>query len=252
MKVTFLGTGTSYGVPIIGCDCAVCTSPNPKNRRTRASALVSENGAELLIDASVEFRLQCLANNIRQIDAVLLTHEHADHIFGLDDLRRFTIGRDRAMPIHASARTLQSVRRSFWYVFEQTQRGGGKPNFSLHELDHSQTICGVPIEAIDVFHGGMPITAFRIGDFAYVTDVSRIPPASFERLRGLDTLVLDALRPKPHPTHFSLSQAVEVTRQLNPRRAFFTHVTHDVEHEATNASLPEGMELAYDGLVIEV
>jgi len=252
VKVTFLGTGTSYGVPVIGCDCPVCTSSNPKNHRTRAAALVSENGYNVLIDASVELRLQCLANDVRQIDAVLLTHEHADHIFGLDDLRRFTIGKGRAMPIYGAAHTLRSVKRSFWYVFEKTQEGGGKPKFSLIELDRTQNICDMCVEAIDVFHGELPVTAFRIGPFAYATDVSRIPSESFERLRGLDTLVLDALRPKPHVTHFSLQQAIDVARQLRPRRTFFTHMTHDLEYEATNASLPEGMALAYDGLVIEI
>ncbi|MBM4084646.1 MAG: MBL fold metallo-hydrolase [Planctomycetes bacterium] len=252
MRIIFLGTGTSHGVPVVGCDCAVCKSPNPKNRRTRTSILISENGRNVLVDASVELRLQCLQNDVRRVDAVLLTHGHADHIFGLDDLRIFNSRQKAVIPVYGSEQTLGIVRKAFSYVFEETQIGGGKPQFTLNPVSGRFRVCDVDVEAIEVFHGRLPVTAYRFGPFAYVTDVNSIPPESFERMRGLDTLVLDALRYRPHSTHFCLDESLRVVAELKPRRAYFTHMAHDLEHDATNAKLPTNVELAYDGLMLEI
>ena len=252
MKVTFLGTGTSHGVPMIGCDCPVCTSTDPRNSRTRTSALVEIDGAHLLIDASPELRLQALREDVRKVDAVLFTHAHADHIFGLDDVRRFNDVSGNSMPCYGSRDTLRTIRRSFEYCFVPSQIGGGKPSLDLIEVDGPFEVLGTEITPVPVFHGELGVLAYRIGDFAYVTDVSMIPDSSAETLRGLDTLVLGVLRPDPHETHFSLDEGLAVVERLGPARAFFTHIAHRLDHEATNALLPEHVRLAYDGLRITV
>ena len=253
MRVLFLGTGTSHGVPAIQCRCDVCASPDPRNARARCSVVVTVGGRSVLIDTPPELRQQAIRFHLTRVDVVLFTHSHADHIFGLDDIRRFNDLQGGEMPCYGRAETLADIERAFRYVFTETQAGGGKPRLALHPVE-SGPFCaaGVAVEAIPILHGRLPVFAYRFGSFAYVTDVSEIAPASRDRLRGLDTLVLGALRHREHATHFSVAQALEVVADLKPRRTFFTHMAHDLEHRATEAGLPPGVRLAYDGLILEI
>jgi phosphoribosyl 1,2-cyclic phosphate phosphodiesterase len=207
-----------------------------------------------LIDAPPELRLQVVRSHVTRIDAVLFTHSHADHIFGLDDVRRYNDALEGDLPIHARPDVLQDLERTFRYVFVETQAGGGKPRLALMPIEGDCFVAaGIPVEAIPIYHGELPVSAFRLGRFAYVTDVSHIPDDSMARLRDLDLLILGALRPAPpHPTHFTIGQALEVIEFLAPRQTFLTHLTHDVSHRETEASLPPGVRLAYDGLVLDV
>lgn len=252
MKVTFLGTGTSHGIPMIGCDCPVCRSDDPHNRRTRASVLVEVHGATLLIDTPPELRIQALREDVRRVDAVLFTHAHADHLFGLDDVRRFNELSGCAMPCYGSEWTLRAIRRAFEYVFVPVQTGGSKPALDLIHVDAKFRVAGVDVQPVQVLHGSLDVLGYRIGNFAYVTDVSHIPESSMELLRGLEVLVLGVLRPQPHETHFSVEEGLEVVETLRTKRAFFTHIAHKLDYEATNASLPPHIRLAYDGLKITI
>ena len=252
LKVTLMGTGTSTGVPVIACDCAVCTSPDPRNTRLRASAWVRSGETSLLIDTTPEMRLQALANGIRRLDAVLFTHAHADHIFGLDDVRRFNFMQRMAMPCYGQAATLEVLRQAFSYVFMETQAGGGKPSLDLRPVEAPFRVGDLEVVPVPIFHGRLPIYGYRVGRFAYLTDVSAIPPASMDLLRGLDVLVLGALRPQPHSTHFNFEQAIRAAQELAPRQTYFTHMTHDVDHETTDRQLPPGINLGFDGLTFEV
>jgi len=250
MKVIFLGTGTSHGVPVIGCDCRVCKSPNPKNHRTRPSILVQYNGANVLVDTATELRLQALRNGISRVDAVLFTHTHADHIFGLDDLRGFNLRREGTIPCYGDSGTITDIRRVFQYIFTETQKGGGKPQIELRVIEDRFNLLGLDIIPVKIMHGKLPILGFRFNDVAYLTDCSHIAEESKELLRGLRLMILDALRFRPHPTHFSLSQALEVVEELKPDRTFFTHICHDMDHEEANRMLPDYAQLAYDGLTV--
>jgi phosphoribosyl 1,2-cyclic phosphate phosphodiesterase len=252
MQVTFLGTGTSSGVPVIGCRCAVCRSSDPRNQRYRSSILVQWEGRNVVVDTGPEFRLQALRAGLDRLDAILVTHEHADHIFGLDDVRFFGLRGDGPLPLYAEERTLQTIRAAFPYIFHgQPIPGSLRPSLDLHDITGPFDLFGKNVTPVRVYHGRLPITAFRIGDFAYVTDCSLLPPESEDALQGLDTLVLGALRHRPHPTHYSLSEAVETAERLAPRRTFLTHIGHDLDHETTNAALPSSIRLAYDTLQIE-
>ncbi|MFQ5714766.1 MAG: MBL fold metallo-hydrolase [Candidatus Scalinduaceae bacterium] len=251
MKVTFLGTGTSYGVPMIGCGCNVCTSVNPKNFRTRSSILISEGEYCILIDAATELRIQCLKNKVKKVDAVLLTHSHADHILGLDDLRHFNRNQKTNIPVYGSVETVNNIYKMFSYVFEETSSNGSKPKFTLKPINGMFNLFGFEIIPVDVMHGEEKVTAYRFDKFAYVTDVSLIPPASMAKLKGLDLLILDALRMYPHEKHFGIEQAIDIVNKLKPRQTLFTHIAHDLEHEKTNNKLPMGIKLAYDGLSVE-
>lgn len=253
MRITVLGSGTSHGIPSVGCDCEVCASADPRDVRSRCAIAVHWRDKVLVVDTPPEFRQQVIRSQIRRVDALLYTHSHADHIFGLDDVRRFNEMQGGEMPVFARPDVLDDLRRAFRYVFVTTQVGGGKPQLALHPLEGDRLEWeGLTVETIPVFHGNYPITAFRIGDFAYLTDTSRIPETSLERLRGLDTLILDALRWEPHPTHFNIEEALAVVESLRPRRTFFTHLAHTVPHAETERTLPRGVRLAYDGLILNV
>ena len=257
IRLTFLGTGTSHGVPMIACDCRVCTSPDPRNHRTRTSALVQYNDRNVLIDTSQELRIQAIRNRISRVDALLFTHTHADHIHGIDDMRRYSQISKRPVPCYGTQQTLDTIRRVFDYAFIDTPVGGGKPQFDLRVIDEGRPfpLFGVDVRPVPVLHGETPVLGYRFNGLAYVTDTNRIPPASFELLKGLDVLVLDALRPAPHVTHFSIYQAIDVVDRLDPGRAYFVHMTHNVEHEQTSAYLRTvraNVSLAYDGLTITV
>jgi phosphoribosyl 1,2-cyclic phosphate phosphodiesterase len=263
MRITVLGSGTSNGVPAIGCDCAVCRSSDPRDRRTRPSILIelADGGAtpfadsvrSILVDTSSDLRMQALANDVRRVDAILFTHSHADHVFGLDDVRRYNQMQRGAIPCYGDAGTLRDLRRMFAYIFEPPrQKGGGLPELTLFEILGTFTLGGVDIVPVPLLHGALPVLGFRIGAFAYLTDCNRIPDESWPLLDGVRVLILDALRQRPHSTHFSVAEAVDVVQRLRAERAYFTHISHDLAHEATNARLPAGIELAYDGLVLEI
>ena len=257
MEIVILGSGTSHGVPMIGCGCAVCRSDNPKNKRTRPSIFVRNGQDVILVDTTPELRLQALANDLRRVDAVLITHTHADHIFGMDDLRRFNDLADAEIPVYGDEGTLADIRRIYEYIFKPTQAGGGKPRLTLRPLQPEWELLGLQIQSFHVLHGTLPVVAYRFDQpadlerparsAAYVTDVSHIPDEVLPRLNGLDLLLLDAVRFEPHPTHFGLYQALDVIAQVKPRRALLTHLSHHFDHDIVNAQLPENVALAFDG-----
>jgi phosphoribosyl 1,2-cyclic phosphate phosphodiesterase len=263
MRVTVLGSGTSHGVPAIGCDCEICTSTDPKDRRSRPSILLELDGREpsafagavrsILVDTSTDLRTQALDNNLRRVDAILFTHTHADHVFGIDDVRRFNHMQKSAIACYADRGTVASLRRMFSYIFDPPeQKGGGLPQLSLFEIAGRFTLGGAEIVPVPLFHGRLPILGFRVGSFAYLTDCNRIPDASWPLLDGVRTVIIDALRHRSHSTHFSVAEAIDAVHRMRAERAYFTHISHDLGHTATNAQLPAGIELAYDGLVLEI
>jgi phosphoribosyl 1,2-cyclic phosphate phosphodiesterase len=262
-----LGTGTSSGVPYIGCDCPVCSSTDPRDRRTRPSILIDvgepdntlEFGAVaaavrfVLVDTSTDLRAQALINNIRRVDAILFTHPHADHVFGIDEVRRFNAVQRSSIPVMAAPHTLAEIRRTFEYIFHPPPAyGGGVPKLVPFAIGGPFMLGGLEFVPIPLMHGPMPILGFRVGAFAYLTDCNQIPTESWPLLEGVRTLVLDALRDRPHSTHFSVDEALGVVARLRPERTYFTHIAHDLSHQATCARLPAGVELAYDGQVLEI
>ena len=253
-RVTVLGSGTSTGVPAIGCDCAVCRSADPRDRRLRPSIVIEvDGGPSILVDTSTDLREQALTHRIRRVDAIFFTHSHADHVMGLDDVRRYNQMQRAPIPCYGDAETLANIRRMFGYVFEPPQQiGGGIPQLTLVPIDGPFAIAGTSIIPIRVYHGTLPILGFRIGSFAYLTDCNRIPDESYARLEGVRTLVIDALRHRPHSTHFSVAEAIDVAARIGAERTYFTHICHEISHAETSGQLPAGVELAYDGLVIEV
>jgi phosphoribosyl 1,2-cyclic phosphate phosphodiesterase len=251
--ITVLGSGTSTGVPTIGCRCEVCTSRDPRDNRLRPSILVRYAGRGILIDTTPDFRMQALRAPIERVDAILYTHAHADHILGLDDVRPFNYRQRSEIPIYAMQETLDAVRRVFRYAFEPEPSQTSIPRLKLHPIeDEPFDLFGLTIAPLRVMHGDTPILGFRFGAAAYITDQSDIPEATKEKLLGLDVLFLDALRHKPHPTHSTVAQSLKWVEELKPRRTFFTHICHDLGHAGTEATLPEGVNLAYDGLEIVV
>jgi phosphoribosyl 1,2-cyclic phosphate phosphodiesterase len=250
MRVTFLGSGTSTGVPVIGCSCEVCASADPRDRRLRPSVRIEWPGASILVDTSTDLREQALRHGVHRVDAVLYTHAHADHVLGLDELRTFNWRQRAPVPAYGSAGTLADLSRTFWYVFESVQVGGGKPNVERRPVAGPFALKGRIVAPIPVFHGQLPILGYRVGGFAYVTDASRIPDASRALLSGLDVLVLAAPRERPHPTHMHLAEALEEADRISARRTYLTHIGHDLLHTRVSSRLPAGVELAYDGLVL--
>ncbi len=258
IRITVLGSGTSVGVPTIGCRCAVCRSDDPRDKRRRPSVLVSyeADGRErnVVIDTTPDFRQQALDAGFRRLDAILYTHEHADHIMGLDDIRPFNYGRADRIPAYADQETLEALMRVFPYGFiERETHPGGVPRIDGHLIDGRPiNVEGLEFQPFPVCHGPKMIQAFRFGRAAYITDQSDIPDESLTHLEGLDVLFLDALRREPHPMHSTIERSLAWVERLQPKRAYFTHICHDLPHAQTNAELPDGVELSYDGLVIEV
>lgn len=252
MRVTILGSGTSAGVPTLGCRCRVCRSSDPRNKRMRSCAYIEHRGSRFLIDCGTDFRTQALANGVEDVDFVLITHTHADHIGGLDDLRAFNMVHGHPIDLYATPESLAEIRKRFAYCFAPPPPGGGIPEFVVHEIKGSFEVRGIAIQPVPVLHGRMPIVGFRIGRFAWLTDVSSIPETSFDLLSGVKLLVTSALRHRPHPTHMSLSEALEVAQRVGAERTYFIHMCHDLDHEETNAQLPPNIQLAYDGLRLEV
>jgi phosphoribosyl 1,2-cyclic phosphate phosphodiesterase len=252
MRLTFLGTGTSTGVPTIGCVCRVCTSRDPHDQRTRPSLLLEHGGHVVVIDTTPDFRQQALREKISRLDAVIFTHGHADHVLGLDDTRVFYFRQRVPLPIYADDCTMATLRMVFAYVFDQTYKYGGVGKLDPHRINGAFSLGGLEFIPVPVMHGDLPVLGFRFGKAAYVTDFSTIPEPSLDLLEDLDVLILDALRHKPHPTHSNLEQSLELVEQLKPKRALFTHIAHELGHEETNASLPAHVRLAHDGLRIDV
>ena len=251
IRVTFLGTGTSTGVPVPTCSCAICRSDDPRDRRLRPSVRLEWDGASVLIDTSTDLRQQALLHGIQRIDAVLYTHAHADHVLGLDELRLYNWRQQSPIQAYGSARTLESVRRTFWYVFNDDPGESTRPAVDLVPVDSPFELLGREVCPVPVNHGSLPIYGWRIDGFAYLTDVSSIPARSYALLENLDVLVLNALRARPHPTHLTLDAAVAEARRIGARRTLLTHMSHEVSHAAAEATLPSNVELAYDGLALD-
>jgi phosphoribosyl 1,2-cyclic phosphate phosphodiesterase len=252
-SILVLGSGTSVGVPMIGCRCKVCTSTDFRDKRLRPSVLLRFGDRRVVIDTTPDFRYQALHFNIDRIDAILYTHSHADHILGLDDVRPFNFMQKQDIPVYASADALLSIRRTFPYVFDESPSESSRPKITPHVFDTDPiAVAGLDIQPIRVAHGRSVAHGFRFGDCAYLTDHSEIPSASMELLMGLDVLFLDALRHNPHPTHSTVDESLRTVELLKPKRAFFTHISHDVMHSMLAARLPPGVQIAYDGLEIPI
>ena len=250
--LTVLGSGTSMGVPTIGCNCPVCRSLDPRDRRTRPSILIEYAGKSVLIDTTPDFRQQAIRENIQRLDAVLYTHSHADHILGIDDLRPLSFRhKPGRLPLYAHPDVAAFIGNMFRYIFDADYKFGGLPQVELKTLDGTLELFGAKFEPVTVIHGETEIYGFRFGSAAYLTDHSLVPESSFERLQNLDILFLDALRYKPHPTHSTVENSLRIVERVKPKRAFFTHICHDLGHEATNAALPEHVKLSYDGMRLE-
>lgn len=256
IRVTVLGSGTSAGVPMIGCHCPVCSSTDPRDKRTRPSIVVEYGGHSVLIDTSPELRLQSVANGIDRIDAVVYTHAHADHIFGLDDVRRFNTILNGPLPVYAQVEHMRTIQNAFPYAFNRVPQdlalGMYRPELAPTLIEGPFEIGGQEWIPVPMIHGRFEVLGFRIGNFAYCTDCHTIPDRSLAMLEGLDTLIIDGLRPRPHPTHLSFAEAQEMIAKIAPKRAYFTHIAHDKKHADIDADLPPHIRAAYDGLKINV
>lgn len=250
MRIKVLGSGTSQGVPVIGCNCGTCKSENAKDKRLRASVFIETGDTKFLIDTSIDFRQQMLENNITDIDAVLFTHHHADHIFGMDDLRQINQRLDKYIDVFGSKDTLDEISVTFRYIFdEELIMHKCVPLINLNIIENKKFhYKGTDIIPIEVFHGRIKIFGYRIGNFAYITDCSKIPEKEYYKFKNLDLLIINALRRRPHPTHFNLEQAVDMAKLFRPGQTYLTHITHDMKHDEINSSLPYNIQLAHDGL----
>ncbi len=256
LKITFLGTGTSHGVPAIGCRCDVCRSPDPLNKRLRSSIFVESRGFRFVVDTTPDFRMQCLRAEIGDLDAILYTHEHSDHLLGLDELRRFNTMHDKRLPAYGSARVLECIRRIFPYAVLEAPPYKGLPELDLHEITGPFKLHHLRVTPYRLPHGHTETLGFRFDNargprFAYLTDCKEVPAAVRRDIRGIPLLILDALRKTAHPTHLNLEDALAVVKEVKPHRAFFTHIAHEIDHNLTNAELPPAVALAYDGQVLE-
>lgn len=253
IKITFLGTGTSQGVPLIACNCEVCTSVNQKDKRLRSSILVETAKTRIVIDSGPDFRQQLLREKIKRLDAVVFTHEHKDHIAGLDEVKAFNFLNKIRMPVYATERVQQALKREFAYIFSE-EKYPGIPEIDLFGFDNETFNVGdIVMEPINVMHYKLPVKGFRIGDFAYITDANFIPDAEKEKLKDLRVLVINALRREPHISHFTLQEAVDMIKELKPQKAYFTHISHQLGlHEKVNMELPKEIELAFDGLQLVI
>ncbi|MBE0503095.1 MAG: MBL fold metallo-hydrolase [Desulfuromonadales bacterium] len=245
-----LGSGTSTGVPMIGCRCPVCCSDEPRNQRSRCSALIRAGEKQILIDSATDLRFQALREGLKQIDAVLYTHTHADHVHGIDDLRSFNLRNQQSLPLYGSPESVATLQRSFPYIFTPGDKGGFRPRLHLETITGPFSVGTVPIIPLPIVHGDDLILGYRIGDLAYLTDCNRIPPATQAALAGISTLVIDALRFSPHPTHFTIAEAIAFAQGCGIERTILTHLSHDVDARQHSAALPAGIEFAYDGQVI--
>ena len=252
LQLTILGSGTSMGVPTLGCHCAVCESGDLRDKRMRPSVLLSYGGHNVVIDTSPDFRSQAMRERIDRLDAVIYTHSHADHILGLDDIRPFNLKQGGIVPVYASVETQAAIRRQFAYIFDDAPTESSLPGIEMHAIDGPFELFGLRITPVPANHGKHPVLGFRFGGAAYLTDFSSVPEPSKNLMRGLDDFVLDALRYRPHPMHSNVAQSLALVAELKPKRAWFTHICHDLGHTETNAKLPENVQLAYDGLKFEV
>ncbi|MGK2943588.1 MAG: GPMC system MBL fold metallohydrolase [Desulfuromonadales bacterium] len=250
LKLTVLGSGTSTGVPVLGCHCAVCSSAEPRNNRTRCSALLEWSGHKILIDTATDLRQQALREGIEQVDSVLYTHAHADHLHGIDDLRTFTLMTGKAIPVYAARDVLDRIQGLFSYVFSESDTPGYRPRLQVNEVNGPFELFGQMVTPLPLAHGSGESLGYRVGNLAYVVDCSAIPESSWALLQGLEVLVIDALRFREHESHFSISAAIEVARTLQVPKTLLTHLTHDVDYPRHSAELPEGVEFAYDGQTV--
>ena len=253
LKITFLGTGTSSGVPMIGCDCEVCHSPDRKDNRLRSSILVESAQTSIVVDTGPDFRYQMLRAKVKKIDAVIYTHPHKDHMAGLDDIRAYNFFTRKAMKIYADSLTEEALRRDFYYAFTDTKYPG-IPELDMHTIDMDKFMVGdIPVIPVQVWHMKMPVLGFRFGDFTYITDANRIEEHEKDKIRGSKIMVLNALRLKKHISHFSLEEAIDLVRELKIPEAYFTHISHQLGlHAVVESEIPEGMHLAWDGLRLQV
>ena len=248
VELTVLGSGTSLGVPTIGCRCRVCQSPDPRDKRTRPSVLLRYNGRAVVIDTGPDFRFQALRAGLDRLDAVVFTHGHADHVLGLDDTRAFTLNQNHTIPIYGNGPALKGIRRIFQYAFDGFAPFGGLPSIQDHLISGPLELFGLEYVPVPVLHGRLEVLGFRLGPVAYLTDYNVIPESSLELLRGVESIFLDALRHEPHPAHMTVAEALVEVERIRPKEAFFTHIAHDLGHEETNATLPGHVRLCYDGM----
>ena len=252
MIFTFLGTGTSQGVPMIGCSCRVCTSTDPKDKRLRTSLMIEHDSKRIVIDSGPDFRQQMLREKVHSLDGVVFTHEHKDHIAGLDDVRAFNYLQRKPMDVYATERVQTALKREFFYIFSGVQYPG-IPRLTLHTIDHQRFhAAGIPMTPVPVLHLQLPVLGFRIGGFSYVTDANEMDAGSMDLLRNSDVLVLNALRREKHVSHYNLEEAITLVNELKPKKAYFTHISHQMGlHEEVNSALPDHIRLAHDGLRVE-